>query len=353
MVSAMLRSSSRDFSDPFGSFSSGSSEPSTEGLFKALGGGNLAGGVDAILREERVRSAKMEVFSKVELRLGYMRDGKYDPSSDWEKLAGYAMATGKPLVIGLGDGGTPAVELQSEAYPGPISPGSMRSLFSSISAADAMAQKIRANEKNEEWIAKLSGAPLNLRLVTTSVLPPQTVTENDWEARGVALTREHRPFSIVLDAKGALTVVDQASDVALLDIPFPDQRRLSAAIASIPETIRDGTAFYDWELEARRLSEDGRSFHLEIDSVTREIKTVENTSETVVPDFLRKPPYPNVGADDPFLEGAAELIKARKAWFVSMRGGQPVAMELTARNMYNSEQVRNGSGVGSGLSLFA
>lgn len=354
----LLRSNNSDSGDLFGALSGTSGATAGDALFQALGGKGKQQNVETILHEQKITNAKNGIYVNMAQRIGYIQEDKLTPSSDWEKIAGYAMKTGQPMVGFIDADGLPQVQLQAESDLSKYNPQQLRKLLETMDEVSVMAQKIQANATNDGWVKKLAGAPTDITLVASYVIPAQASTPNNWEQEGVLLLNNKQPFKVVLDAKGDLKVIDQAQDPEINNLPYNQQKLLHAAISSIAETIQDGTALYDWELQAASFAYNKTPYYLEIDPYTNVISAKEVTADNITPAFLKTPPYKDVGDDSPLLENVAEFIKAGKPYFLDIdTTGAVVAKEATAQNIikYNTPNSAQASSlnVGAIVSLFA
>jgi len=221
-------------------------------------------------------------------------------------------------------------------------------------------------------VSELNNASADLQGVYSGALIAQTSTPNNWEQNGVLLMRQNKPMVISLDAKGNLTVQDQAlADMS--DLTFTQQKLLRAAAEHISDVIASGNVDMvptsrnpnivqpaNWQLDAMNLASQGIPFTLSIDKVTNQISAQEASGPNIMPDFLKTKPFPNLGAVTPLLQQAADLIQNNKPFFLDFdqTGQTVVAKELTAPNLitYNTPKAASASqtlGAGSILSLFA
>ena len=376
-VYSMLQGSTTDSADLFSTLAGTNGGGSNSALFGALAGGDgSATSVDNILQQKKVDLAKNSIYNNAAQRLAGIQAGTHTPSDEWEKVAGYAMAKGKPVVVSLDKSGQVQAQLQSESSLAKFNPQIQQQILQLDADTELMAQKITANATNDGWLAKLKGASNDLYQVYNSYVSAQTSTKNNWEQTGVLELQMHKPFKIKLDANGDLTVQDQASDPDLTKLPYGLQKKLSDAIASVPDLIRNGTGttkqstdgagnvtgtftyFEEWQTQAQSFANSGIPFYLDIDASTGTISAKENSAENITPDFLKKAPYPDVGDNSPALKQAAEFIKAGKAYFFDVDStGAIGAKEATVQNITTYNKTKTSptttQGAGSILSLFA
>ncbi|OAN53838.1 hypothetical protein A6A04_13150 [Paramagnetospirillum marisnigri] len=344
-----------------------------------MGGGNGQTSIETILNKQKVDSARNSMYYNAAERIGYIQEGKLEPTSDWEKIVGYAMNKGQPTVVFIDEQGQMQAQLQTEADLSKYNSGQVRALLETMVAVDEMAQKIKANETNQEWLDNLAGAGTDLSLVANYVISPQTTTPNNWEQQGVLYLSNGQPFKISLDAEGKLQVTDQMFDPGLLDLPDSQRGRLMDAIGSITATIQAGTQSEEWELAAANYAAAKTPYYLEMDmnqvsmvpdtyngdgSVATyrmeqgKIVAKESTAENITPEFLKTPPYTDIGDSTELLKQVAELIKDKKPYFLDIDPtGAVVVKEINAQSLikYNTpvERKLDALGVGSVLSLFA
>ncbi|WP_173981850.1 hypothetical protein [Magnetospirillum sp. SS-4] len=354
----LLRSNNSDSGDLFNNLAGTNAAAAGDALFQALGGKSGRQSINGILQEQKITSTKNGIYVNMAQRIEYIQQDKLTPSSDWEKIAGYAMKTGRPMVGFIDADGLPQVQLQAESDLSKFNPQQLRKLFESMDEIAVMAHKIQANATNDEWVKKLAGAATNITLVASYVIPPQATTPNNWEQEGVLLLNNKQPMKVALDTKGDLKVVDQAFDPEINNLPYNQQRLLREAISGIAETIQNGTALYEWELQATSFANNKIPYFLEIDPYTNVISAKEVKADTITPAFLKTPPYADVGDDTPLMESVAELIKAGKPYFLDVDStGAIVAKEVNAQSLikYNAPSNTQASSldVGAIVSLFA
>ncbi|TAN62208.1 MAG: hypothetical protein EPN20_11185 [Magnetospirillum sp.] len=356
---SLMQQLSTDSGDLFSTLAGTNGGGSSQALFGALAGnGGTPKSIDSILQQQKVDLAKNNIYNNAAQRLAAIQGGNYTPTDEWEKIAGYAMAKGKPVVISLDSSGQVQAQLQSESSLSKFNPQLQEQILQLDSDTELMAQKIQANATNDGWVKKLAGASNDLYQVYNNVIVAQTSTTNNWEQQGVLYMQTKRPFKIQLDTKGDLMVQDQATDPELAKLPYNLQKTLRAAIASIPTTLSNGTATKDWEFQAQNFAAAGVPYYLDIDASTGVISAKENSAANITPAFLKSAPYPDVGDSSPALKDAAEYIKAGKAFFFDIDStGTIGAKEATVHNIVQYNAVKTDAtstyGAGSILSLFA
>lgn len=356
----LMQSAGGAASGLFGTLQGRSTGISNTGLFNALSG--KAGGtqsIDSLLQEQKVTTSRNGIFAEVAQRLAYIQQGAYQPKEDWEKIAGYAMQKGQPVMAYINDSGSVSADLQYNTDLSKFNTQQQERLLQAMQDIDLMAQKILANKTNDTWVSNLQGAPIDLEYVYNNVITPQDETPNNWEQRGVMFMRMHRPIEISLDAEGNLQVIEQsAADMS--DLPYASQAKLREAARSVSDAIANSNFTESWQIEAAALADAGKPYHLTIDIYSNQISVEAITSDTIVPDFLKKSPYPDVGDNTDSLKQIAELIRDGKPYFLDIdpTTQQVVGKELTGPNLikYNAQNKDDPSatlGVGSILSLFA
>ncbi|CAA7617357.1 hypothetical protein MCP1_20190 [Candidatus Terasakiella magnetica] len=330
----------------------------TEALFSALAGNGSATPktTEGILQEQRITQARNGIYTNAGQRLAYIKAGTYQPKAEWEKVAGYLMAKGQPVVVTLDSAGQVQAQAQAEADLSKYNVQQQAVLLRAIDDVQTMAQKIKANQTNDKWLKKLAGAADDLTAVATFLLPPQAKTENNWEASGVQMLNAHRPFKISLDAKGQLQAIDQTQD-PMTDLPYSMQTKLRAAVEGLPAAIEATDVSEKYKADAMVFDKAKTPFYLEIDKTTGIISAKANTAANITPKFLKTAPYPNVGDKGPLMQKAAEMIKAGAAYFLDIdTTGSVVAKEATPPNIItlNSPSHNHASlQTGAVLSLFA
>jgi hypothetical protein len=344
----------------FGTLAGNNTDNSAAGLFSALAGGDgTPTSVAAILRKQEIATSKNQIYVNAGQTLAAIQLGQIQPTTDWQKVAGYAMAKGLPVTISLDTSGQVQALLQSESdMSTTFNVHQQAQIQDTISQIGVMAQKIQANEKNQRWLSNLKGAETDLYYVYNNMLAPQSSTPNNWEQSGVLMMQMHKPFRISLDTKGDLQVIDQIQDPALAKLPYTQQKKLINAIETIPDIIRSGEATETWQMKAIQLSDSGYPFYLDIDPTTGDVVCKENNADNITPKFLKTDPYPDVGDDSKVLKEAADLIKAGKPYFLDIDStGQLGAKEATGQNIVKYNGRTNGvlttPKLGAVLSLFA
>jgi len=368
----------------------GQTKSTGQNVFDTIRPGSANQSISDILQQQKGTNQKNKIYADIALRLDYMQKGQYKPKADWEKVAAYAMQTGKPMVAYIDTKGKVQAQPQSDSDLSKFNLPQQTKLFNAMDAIFAMSAKMQANATNQGMIGKLEGAESDLIGVYTGQLPPQTAAGTEWESQGVRLMQLKKPFTIALDNTGNLMVQDQAiADMS--NLPADQQQILRSAVQSIPNTIGpDGFAVQEWQTKAQSFANRGIPFHLELDTTTRDygpktnsygqpvdvngnvtfnpalydlkkgtpsIVTKENNGANIVPDFLKKTPYPNVGDESKFLKDVKSFIEKKQAYFLDFGPtGSVVAKAATAQNLikYNTPKTTNQSfGAGSIMSLIA
>lgn len=330
----------------------------TEALFGALTGtgSTTPKTAQAVLQEQRITQARNGIFADAGQRLTYIQEGTYEPKTEWEKVAGYLMAKGRPVVISLDSAGQVQAEAQADADLSKYNVHEQAVLLRAIDDVQIMAQKIKANQTNDDWLKKLAGAADDLSAVAMFLLPPQAKTENDWEASGVRMMNIHHPFKVSLDPNGQLQVVDQTLD-AMTDLPYSMQTKLRAAVIGLPTAIMNSDVSEKYKADALVFDKAKTPFYLEIDKTTGIISAKANIAANITPNFLKTAPYPDVGDKGPLMEKVAELIRSGTAYFLDTdTTGSVVAREATGPNIikFNSPSHTHASlNTGAVMSLFA
>jgi hypothetical protein len=329
---------------------------SAAGIFNVLAPGSTTTSIDGLLKQQKYTTQKNALFASIAQRLDYIQKGSYTPKADWEKVAGYAMQTGQPLVVSLDSKGAVQATPQAQADLSQFNSQQQKQLNQALSDVATMAAKIKANKTNQSMIDKLDGAANDLAAVFTGAVAPQKSTPNNWEQQGVQLMTLHHPFTISLDTKGNLQVQDQLTD-SLSNVPLGQQKTLRAALQSLPKAVATGNINQLWQATALTYDRDAVPYHLKIDSYTNQISAVANTGDNITPDFLKKQPYSDIGANSPLLKQAAKFIQDGQPFMLNFNTtGHVVAQAATAQNLikYNTPSTQQASlGIGSILSTVA
>ena len=388
---SLLQASGAGSSGMFNAISGGPTASAGPNIFDTIAPNSANASVGSILQQQKVTNSKNGIFANVAQRLDYIQQGKYQPKSDWEKVAGYAMQTGQPMVAYIDSKGKVQAQPQSEADLSKYNPQQQTKILNAINDIAVMAGKIQGNKTNQGLIDKLQGAESDLTGVFTGQLPPQTGAGTEWESQGVQMMTMNKPFRISLDGKGNLQVADQATE-SRPDLPADQQKVLQAAAASLPTILGgDGIVTAMWQADAQAMAKSGVPFHLEVDPYTLDfspmtdkygfavdasgVRTLgtgnqpahhngtpsivvkENNGDNIVPTFLKTPPYSDIGDKSPMMKAAADFIQKGKAFFLDFGPTGLMAKEATAQNLikYNTPTQTASSGLGAGsiLSLLA
>ncbi|WP_112145708.1 hypothetical protein [Paramagnetospirillum kuznetsovii] len=369
-VSSLLAGS--DTSGGLFSALSGQQDTSNQGLIDALAGhGGTPQSVASILQQQQIDSTKLGIYANAAQRIDYIQQGQLEPTSDWEKIVGYAMNKGLPSVVFIDTDGSVQAQLQSEADLSKYNLSQQSALLDNMIQIETMAQKIQANATNDSWVKKLAGASNDVYMVANLVLQLQDSTPNNWEQTAVLLATNGQPQKISLDTNGDLQAFDQRYDPANADLPEGYRTKLMDAIALLQsdfalmdagEVQRSalplpyGTAFDPFESDAYNMAKSKIPYYLEVDTITGVISAKENSADNITPDFLKTAPYPDVGDDTDTLKQVATFIEANKPYFLDIdTTGKVVAKDMTTLNLtnYNKAKATSTTGTGSILSLFA
>ena len=143
-VSSLLQQSNTDSADLFSTLAGTNGGGSNEALFGALGGANGAPqSVQSILNAQKVNNSKNDIYNNAAQRIAAIQAGNYTPTADWEKVAGYAMAKGKPVVVSIDNTGNVQAQLQSESSLAKFNPQIQQQILQLDSDTELMAQKSR------------------------------------------------------------------------------------------------------------------------------------------------------------------------------------------------------------------
>jgi hypothetical protein len=357
-IAGLLQTASSGGSSIFGAINGTSSTTASTGIFNILSPGSSTTSIQSLLQQQKYTTQKTALYTNIAQRLTVIQNGSYTPKSDWEKVAGYAMQTGQPLAISLDSKGAIQATPQSQADLSQFNIQQQSQLTSAMNSIAAMANKIQANKTNQGLIDKLNGAENDLSAVATGSVAPQKSSPNNWEADGVELMRTHHPFTISLDAKGNLQVQDQLT-APMTNVPLNQQQTLRSALESLPNVLATGKLTQIWQAQAQSYDQNAIPYHLSIDSITNQISAVENSGANIMPSFLKKQPYSDIGANTPLLKQAATFIQKSEPYLLNFdTTGHVVAQAATAHNLlkYNTPtQTAQGTqyGVGSLLSTVA
>lgn len=320
----------------FGAISGASSSNSADGLLNAISGGK-GESIDQLLQNQKVDKQRNNIMTEVANRLTYIQEGRLEPTSEWEQVSAYAMETGQPLVVGINDKGKVEAVPQGDADLSRYTPAQQAQLYEAIDQVSEISAKVRGNRENEKLIAKLEGA----NTVVTGIMTGALVPEAQWEHDAQRLMNTKTPFKIALNNKGELMVQDQTT-ADMSDLPINQQKLLRSAASGLRTAIQTGNYTQLWQAEAKSYMDSKVSIHLEIDKATNQIQVKPNEGDNVVPKFLRDVPYPDIGADAPWKETAAQMIQDNKPFFLDFdQGGQLTVKEATAPNLIRYASPRN------------
>ena len=308
-----------------------STDTSASALFNAICPGSTSNSIDSILNSGKTDTSKLNIFTNIASRLSAMQAGSYTASSDWEKVASYAMQTGQPVDISLNSKtGSPQATTQNESDLSQFNKQQQTKILQTIEDITTMTNKIQANQKNENMVKELAGAEGDLNAIAIG----ETTAQSDWERTGSSLMTIHHPFKISLDSSGNLMVQDQTT-ASLDKYSAAQQKILRAAIESVPDVISNGTNTKTWQADANAYAANNVPFYLDINPTTNEVVCKENSADNITPGWLKTDPYPDIGANTTALKQAASYIKAGKAYFLDVDStGTVVAKEATAQNLY-------------------
>jgi len=373
-VTSLIQSASSDGTGLFDALAGNNTDNSSQGLLNALAGNNgQSTTVASILHKQDVTSSTNGIYVSVGQHIDAIQQGTYTAQTDWEKAVAVAMSKGRPVMASIDKSGQIQADYQ-ENTDLVTKYGAQRAqlITQAISDVQTVAGKIQANKNFDSMVTELNSAETDLTGVYTAAITAQSSTANDWEQQGVLLMQQNKPMVISLDTKGNLTVTDQSlSDMS--DLPEPQQELLQAAVEHIPDVIasgnvdmvptdRDPTVVQpaNWQLDAINFASQGIPYYLSIDVGTNQISANEASGANIMPDFLKTKPFPDIGANTPALQQAAQFIQDGKAFFMDFdqTGQTVIPKELNATNMikYNTAATSSASstlGTGSILSLFA
>ena len=356
-ISGLLQGAVGTSGGIMGALSGSSTTTNSVNVLSALpgGGGSSGSSIQSILNQQKVTAQTNSIYANVAAHVTALQNGQIQPTNDWEKVTDYAAQTGQPVVITLDSKGQVQALPQSQADLSKYNIDQQQQIQQAISDVSTMAQKIQANAKNTTWLNDLAGAANDLSLIHSDALQAQS----SWEQQGSLLMTEHQPFKISLDSTGNLQITEQATD-PMTDLSPNQQKLLRAAVQTIPKMIRSDTPTTSWQIDAQSYDKSGTPYYLDIDPVTNQISAKENSAANITPDFMKTPPYPDIGDKTPLLKQAAAFIQKKQAFFLDIdTTGKVVAKALTATNLqkYNTTTDSTSSNTqmtpGSYLSIYA
>lgn len=335
----------------FSAISGGGSSTSSDGLLNAISGGS-GQNINQLLNQQQYNQKRNGILTEVANRMGYIRSGQLEPSSDWEKVAAYAMETGQPMVASLNDKGQVEATPQADSDLSRFNPMQQKLLYEAMDQVSEMSAKIRGNKENDKLINKLENANDLIQAFSSGLMAPKA----SWETEANLLMTMKTPFTIALDNKGEIMIQDQTT-ADFGSMPIEQQKILRKAATDVRTALQTGNYNALWQADAKTFADSNVSFHLEVDSITHAISAVENKGSNIVPAFLREAPYPNIGDDTPWKKEAAQMIKDGKPFFLDFdQTGKLAIKEATAPNLikYSSPQKSYGQfNPGSVMSIIA
>jgi hypothetical protein len=329
---------------------SGTSSATTDAL-SVLGQRQNAGrAIQAILDDAQVKLSRTQFFNNVALRIEALRTGQIQPQEDWEKVAAYLATTGQPFVVSVDSKGQVQAQRQADTDLSRYNDIEKRKLTAALGEVDQIAQRLQANRKNQDWVDTLSVVPAVLEDIRSWQTPP----EAGWQTEASLLAKSGIPFKIALNDKGELTVLDQTKST-FADAPPAHQRVLLDAIAVVRQTLLTGISDGNyWSAQAQAYSEAGMDYFLDVDPVTLGVVVKRNDAATIVPDFLREPPFPDIGADKPWKQIAADYIEQGKGFYLDLDArGEIVVRPNDGRNVNLYDQPRNAAKINPVVNLLA
>jgi hypothetical protein len=312
--------------------------PGSGGLFGAIAGAaDTANAVQNILNAAQTQASRTGIYNSLANYLKALRTGQIQPSETWQTNAAYLQQTGQPFVVSLDGKGQVQITPQSQADLSRYTPPQQLKLARALSALSTMAQKIQANAQNQSWLDTLSNVePGLLEIRAGQVIPAQ-----GWQSEAAGLAATGVPFKIGLDAKGNVIVENQFQgnfpDANTTDLP-----KLQAAAAQLQTAMLTGVTPLDWEAQAYVLAQQGQDYYLDVEPVTGNIVVKTNAADNIIPTFLKAAPYPDIGANTPWLQQAAKLIEAGTGFYLDIGGNsQIVVRENNGQGITTWNQPRN------------
>lgn len=311
---------------------------------------NAGQALQSILTSSQVSQSRTNFFNNVALRIEALRLGQIEPQEDWEKVAAFLATKGQPFVVGVDRQGRVQVDRQSDTDLARFNEAEKRKLTDAFAEVDELARRIAANKQNQGWIDQLETVPSTLDGLRRWELPP----DQGWQTEAARMQKAGIPFRVALDSKGQLSVIDQTA-TTFSDAPAAHQRVLLNAIAVVRQTITTG--FSDgqyWSAQAQAYGEAGLDYFIDVDPITLAPVVKRNDSETVVPSFLRKAPFPDIGADQPWKQAAADLIEQGKGFYLDLDSrGEIVVRPNDGRNINLLDKPRNATATNPVINLLA
>lgn len=304
--------------------------PGSGGVFGAIAGAaNTGGTIQAILNASQTAQTKAGIYASIADYLTALQSGQIQPTATWQTDAAYLQQTGQPFVVTIDNHGQPQITPQAQADLSRYTPPQQKILTAALSRLSIMAQKIQANQKNQSWLDILSSVEPGLQAIRAGQVTPA----QGWQTEATDLAATGVPFKVVIDAKGNVAVENQFEDdfpdANLVDLP-----KLQAAVADLKTAMQTGITPLAWEAQAYTYAQQGQDYFLAVDDVTGNIVVQTNTAANIVPDFMKTPPYPDIGAETPWLRQAASMIKAGTAFYLDIGGnGQIVVRQNTGHNI--------------------
>jgi len=324
------------------------------GIFSALSS-TPTNPVESAQNTQAITQQKNNILTQAVTRLDYIASGQLKPSADWEKLGAYYAQTGQPYVLTLDSKGGIQVTGQADASydASRYTQAEQQKLSSALDDLNSMFAKQKANDDNAALVKKLKGAAVELDAMALGVVTPQS----DWEVQAQLYQTTHTPFKLALDAKGNIIAQDQTQNPDYTGLNAQQVGTLSKAINSIKQDLIDGTYGTDsYQADAASYASLNRNFYLDLDPVYGTVQVKQNTAQNIVPDFLKKQPFANVGADTQWKQQALDLKAAGKGFHLDIgQGGSITVKENNAANViqYSQSRFSTFSTAGALLSLMA
>jgi len=186
-----------------------------------------------------------------------------------------------------------------------------------------MAQKIQSNQQNQNWLDTLASIEPGLQEIRDGYVVPA----QGWQTEAADLAATGVPFKIGLDAKGNVIVENQFQG-SFPDANETDLPTLQAAATQLQTALQTGITPLAWEAQAYTYAQQGQDYFLSIDDTTGQIVVDTNSAANITPSFLQSAPYPDIGANTPWLQQAAELIQSGTGFYLDIGNNGQLVVRL-------------------------
>lgn len=286
--------------------------------------------LDAIINQASIERSRNNFLTIMSNRINAFAKGQIQPKEDWELMASYLSKTGQPMIVSISDDGKPEITRLRDSDLSKFNTVQKDKLTKALDQLDQLIVKQNANMVNQGLRYKLEDAAASLSKIT---LGKQLATEQ-WQIQAKSMMANLTPMKLGLTADGEVVASDQTKS-ALLDTPPEKRERLREVIGQWQAAAESGIYMEMWQVEAKVLNDQGKSFYFELDAGGQPV-VKENTPENIVPSFLKEDPYPNLGANQKWQKDALAFAAQGTPFMLDIdMTGQVVARQINAQNVIN------------------